>query len=73
MNSERPDRRIEDMVRETEMDLVRLQAQMASIQKAIEELVTKAEFAPVKMVVYGLMTAVGASIVGALMGKVVIK
>lgn len=73
MSSERPDRRVEEVVRETEMEVVRLQEQMAAMQKAIEELVTKAEFAPIKMIVYGLMSAVGASVLGALMNKVVVK
>jgi hypothetical protein len=73
MQIERPNRRLEEVVRETEMEVVRLQEQMAAMQKTIELLVTKAEFAPIKMIVYGLMSAVGASVLGTVMSKVFVK
>lgn len=66
MNTERSGPHVEEVVRETEMKVVRLQEQMGSMQKSIEELVTRAEFAPIKMIVYGVMSAVGASVLGAL-------
>lgn len=73
MSFEPPGRHIEEIVRDTEMEVVRLQEQMGAMQRTMKELVTKAEFAPVKMIVYGLMSAVGAGVLGALMSKVFTK
>lgn len=62
-----------DELRELDKNVVRLQEQVLALQKAVAELVTKAEFAPVKMIAYGLATAVGSSVIMALIAKVVIK
>lgn len=64
---------VERAVRATDLNVVRLQEQVASMQRAIAELVTKAEFAPVKLIAYGLATAVGSSVIMAILAKVIIK
>ncbi len=43
------------------------------LQEKMEDLVTKVEFAPVKLIAYGLATAVMSSVIVALMAKVLIK
>lgn len=43
------------------------------LQKDIEEFVSKQEFAPVKLIAYGLATAVMTSVFMAIMAKVLIK
>ena len=43
------------------------------LQKDIEDFVSKQEFAPVKLIAYGLATAVMTSVFMAIMAKVLIK
>lgn len=66
-------RDLEGAVRTTDTNVVRLQEQVASMQRTISDLVTRAEFAPVKMIAYGLATAVGSSVIMAILAKVIIK
>lgn len=54
-------------------NVIRLQEQVATLQNAVKDLVTRAEFTPVKMIAYGLATAVMSSVIVALLAKVVIK
>jgi len=63
--------RVADTVRETEGHVIRLQEQVSGMQKVIENLVTKAEFAPVKMIAYGVATAVGSTVLGAVLTLVI--
>lgn len=58
---------------DNQVAIVRLQEQVASLQRAVETLVTKAEFTPVKMIAYGLATAVMSSVIMAILAKVIIK
>lgn len=58
---------------DNQVAIVRLQEQLSSLQKDVSELVTRAEFAPVKMIVYGLATAVMSSVLMAILAKVIIK
>ncbi len=53
--------------------VIKLQEQVANLQKAVAELVTKAEFAPVRLIAYGLATAVMSSVMMAILAKVIIK
>lgn len=64
---------MEDELRELDKNVIRLQEQVKSLQATIEELVTKAEFTPVKLIAYGLATAVMSSVIMALLAKVIIK
>lgn len=66
-------RDLEGAVRDNNTNTVRLQEQVAAMQRTISELVTRAEFAPVKMIAYGLATAVGSSVIMAILAKVIIK
>lgn len=62
-----------DELRELDKQIIRLQEQVKSLQATVEELVTKAEFTPVKLIAYGLATAVMSSVLMALLAKVLIK
>jgi hypothetical protein len=54
-------------------DVVRLTEQVRTLREAVTMLVTKAEFAPVKLIAYGLATAVMSSVIMAILAKVIIK
>jgi hypothetical protein len=64
---------LEDTVQTTDRNVIRLQEQMSTMQKKIDDLVSRAEFAPVKLIAYGLATAVGSSVIMAILAKVIIK
>jgi hypothetical protein len=66
-------RELEGEVQVTSQNVVRLQEQVASLQRTVEAFVTKAEFTPVKMIAYGLATTVLSSVVMAILAKVIIK
>lgn len=66
-------RDLEDAVNKTDINVVRLQEQVSNMTRTISDLVTRAEFAPVKMIAYGLATAVGSSVMMAILAKVIIK
>ena len=44
-----------------------------NLEKAIEKLVSKEEFAPVKLIAYGLATSVMTAVIMAILAKVIIK
>jgi len=50
-----------------------LQQTVSTMKQNIEELVTRHEFAPVKLIVYGLAGSVFAGFIGAVLSKVFIK
>lgn len=66
-------RDLERTVDITAVNVVRLQEQVANLQKSVVDLVSKAEFAPVKLIAYGLATAVMSSVLMAILAKVIIK
>lgn len=66
-------RELEKVVDATSSNVVRLQEQVAALQKTVAELVTKAEFYPVRLIAYGLATAVMSSVIMAVLAKVIIK
>lgn len=66
-------RELEVIVQQTDGNVIRLQEQVKAMQKTIEDLVSRAEFAPVKLIAYGLATAVGSSVIFAILAKVIIK
>ena len=66
-------RELERQVKTSNDVVINLQAQVGHLQKTITELVTKAEFAPVRLIAYGLATAVMSSVMMAVLAKVIIK
>jgi hypothetical protein len=71
---ERPEfRELEKKADATETHVVRLQEQVKTLQDAIKQCVTIAEFAPVKLIAYGLATLALSSVVLAIIAKVVVK
>lgn len=46
---------------------------IGNLEKAIEKLVSKEEFAPVKLIAYGLATSVMTAVIMAVLAKVIIK
>jgi hypothetical protein len=66
-------RELEIAVQHADGNVLRLQEQVKAMQKTVEDLVSRAEFAPVKLIAYGLATAVGSSVIFAILAKVIIK
>lgn len=66
-------RDLEKKVDGTDTNVIRLQEQVAVLQKTLETLVSKAEFIPVKMIAYGLAGTVLSSALMAVLTKVIIK
>lgn len=62
-----------DDLRKLSENVIRMQEQVSTMQSTIKDLVTRAEFTPVKMIAYGLATAVMSSVMMAILAKVVIK
>lgn len=60
-------------IRKLNENVIRMQEQVATLQNTVRDLVTRAEFTPVKMIAYGLATAVMSSVIMAILAKVVIK
>lgn len=64
-------------ITDIKIDIGIAKAEVISIKKAIETLektlVTKMEFAPIKLFVYGLAASCGAGVIGAILSKVLIK
>lgn len=59
--------------RELDNNVVLLKEKVDQLEKLVEKLVTKSEFAPVKLIAYGLATAVMTSVMMAIMAKVLIQ
>lgn len=53
--------------------VIRLQEKVSTLELVVRDLVTKAEFTPVKLVVYGLAGTVLSSVLMALIATVVIR
>ncbi|EAB4417279.1 hypothetical protein D7B12_17770 [Salmonella enterica] len=62
----------DDLKRLTE-NVIRLQEKVSNLESGVRELVSKAEFTPVKLVVYGLAGTVLSSVLMALIATVVIR
>ncbi|ENQ1546138.1 hypothetical protein ACEOHC_003950 [Salmonella enterica] len=54
-------------------NVIRLQEKVSTLENVVRDLVTKAEFTPVKLVVYGLAGTVLSSVLMALIATVVIR
>lgn len=64
---------IVEEIHKIDNSVVVLQTKVEGLEKKVDDLVTRAEFTPVKMIAYGLATAVGTSVMMALLAKVVIS
>ncbi len=62
-----------DDFRDLDSNVVLLKEKVEQLEKLVEKLVTKTEFAPVKLIAYGLATAVMSSVMMAIMAKVLIQ
>ncbi|WCD43961.1 hypothetical protein ECML606-1_000010 [Escherichia phage ECML-606-1] len=65
----------EDIKKITELNLnvVRLQEKVSTLENLVKEKITREEFTPVKLIAYGLATAVLSSVMMAVLAKVIIK
>ncbi|EDL8065170.1 hypothetical protein CTA21_23925 [Salmonella enterica] len=63
----------DDQLRKLNENVIRLQEKVATLENVVRDLVTKAEFTPVKLVVYGLAGTVLSSVLMALIATVVIR
>ncbi|EDY2030055.1 hypothetical protein GTB64_004497 [Salmonella enterica] len=62
----------DDLTKLTE-NVIRLQEKVSTLEMTVRDLVTKAEFTPVKLVVYGLAGTVLSSVLMALIATVLIR
>ena len=60
-------------IRELSTNVVRLQEQVATLQTAVKDLVTRVEFTPVKLIAYGLAGTILSSVLMAILSKVLMK
>lgn len=60
-------------LRQLSNTVIRMEEQIKTMQDTLKDLVTRAEFTPVKMIAYGLATAVMSSVIMAILAKVIIK
>lgn len=60
-------------IRELSNHVVRLQEQVATLQVAVKDLVTRVEFTPVKLIAYGLAGTILSSVLMAILSKVLMK
>lgn len=60
---------------QTELTALRVSThtEFITLRDSLKTLVTQYEFAPVKLLVYGLAASVGAGVIGAVLSKVLIK
>jgi uncharacterized membrane protein len=64
---------LQKLVNTTAQMVAGQQQQIVSLQQIVATLVSRAEFTPVKMIAYGLATAVMSSVIMALLAKVILK
>jgi hypothetical protein len=62
-----------DDIHELDTNVKLLQQKVDSMDSAVKELITRQEFMPVKMIAYGLATAIMSSVIFAILAKVIIK
>ena len=60
-------------ITELNMNVVRLQEKVSTLENLVKEKITREEFTPVKLIAYGLATAVLSSVMMAVLAKVIIK
>lgn len=62
-----------DEIQKLTENVIRLQEKVSNLEGVVRDLVTRAEFTPVKLVVYGLAGTVLSSVLMALIATVVIR
>lgn len=60
-------------ITEINLNVVRLQEKVSTLENLVKEKITREEFTPVKLIAYGLATAVLSSVMMAVLAKVIIK
>ena len=60
-------------ITELNMNVVRLQEKVSTLENLVKEKITREEFTPVKLIAHGLATAVLSSVMMAVLAKVIIK
>lgn len=60
-------------ITELNLNVVRLQEKVSTLESLVKERITREEFTPVKLIAYGLATAVLSSVMMAVLAKVIIK
>ena len=60
-------------ITELNLNVVRLQEKVSTLENLVKERITREEFTPVKLIAYGLATAVLSSVMMAVLAKVIIK
>lgn len=60
-------------ITELNLNVVRLQEKVSTLENLVKEKITREEFTPVKLIAYGLATAVLSSVMMAVLAKVIIK
>jgi uncharacterized protein YlxW (UPF0749 family) len=66
-------RELEKTVNSTSREVGTLQQQVRTLESLITQLVTRAEFTPIKLIAYGLATTVMSSMLLAIIARVIIK
>ena len=60
-------------LRKLSENVVRLQEKVSTLEAAVKDLVTRAEFTPVKLIVYGIACATLSGVLAAVLAQVVTK
>jgi uncharacterized protein YlxW (UPF0749 family) len=66
-------RELEKSVNSANREVGTLQQQVRSLEALVAQLVTRAEFTPIKLIAYGLATTVMSSVLLAVVARVIIK
>ena len=67
------DEKDQEAMQGTRVDIALIKQKLVDIEKTLGTLVTKIEFTPVKILVYGLCGSVLTGVIGAIMTKVLTK
>ncbi len=62
-----------DEIHAIDKNVATLALEVEALKAAVKEMITRTEFMPVKMIVYGLATALMSSVFMAILAKVIIK
>lgn len=58
---------------EIKIDIARMRIEIDALKKTIDTFVTQFEFTPIKLIVYGLASMIGAGVIGSILAKVILK
>lgn len=60
-------------ITELNLNVVRLQEKVSTLEQGVKDRISRDEFTPVKLIAYGLATAVLSSVIMAVLAKVIYK